>query len=159
MFMNDSEPNSIDGLVSRYDRLYPRTFTGRFSTGPEETVIIGKLWNREVERTKRAFRFTSWTLAHCLDIRDAMILVHDSQGNVLHRDGTTDGPKVSNNQLTELLFNDDAQTLVSMINRRDTFNHQAIHIARYPLDTASICSLEMLVDFDNEYRQEHPEAS
>jgi hypothetical protein len=157
--MDEHEPNTIKGIVSRYERLRPKTVTKRFTTGPEESNAIGELWDREVERTKLAFRFTNWALQHCLDIRTSMILVHDSQGNTLHNDGSSDGPKVSDNQLTELIFNDDAQTLVSMINRRDMFNHQAIHIARYPLQGGSIQSLEMLVEFDNEYRQEHPEVS
>lgn len=156
--MKSYELNTIDGLIARYSGLGLKTSTSRYSTGPDETAIIGELWDKEVRRTSQAFRFTQWTLSHCLNIRTSMILQHDNEGNPVHDNGEL-GPSVSDDFLRELLFNDDAQTLVSMIERRDTYNCQVVQIARYPLDDTTISSLEMLVNLDNEYRIEHPDAN
>lgn len=146
--MREAGPNSIDRIVRKYERLYPKTFTGRFSTGPFESEIIGKLWDREVRRTAQAFGFTRWTLEHCLVQKRAVILQHDTQGSSGHTDGSP-GPTESDDYLDELVFDGNAQTLVSMLNKRDTSNFQVVQIARYPLTSAVTGSLERLVDFDN----------
>jgi len=153
--MTESGFNTIDSLVSRYSALGAESSTTSFTTGPDESTAIGELWSREVQRTRQAFRFTSWTLQHCLDIRMSMVLQHDIQGNTVRGDGRP-GPKVSDNRLTQLVYEDNAQTLVSMIEMRDMFNYQVVHIARYPLRAGTILSLKLMVDFDNEYREEHP---
>ena len=155
--MNEREPNTIRGLVSRYNQLRPQTMSESMTTGPEETQAIGELWQGEIDRTIQAFRLTDWTLRHCLKIRVSMILQHDEQGNTIRDDGRP-GPKVSDNRLTRLIYQDEAQTLVSMMETRNDNNAQVIQIARYPLLRGTITSLEEMVEADNFYRRDHPDA-
>jgi len=154
--MSEHESNTIEALVARYELSRSESQTRSFTTGPDETRAIGELWQAEVDRVARAFRFTRWTLGHCLDVSVSMILQHDASGNVVRADGSK-GPAVSDDRMTRLLFEDNAQTLASMIEMRDVFNYQVIHIARYPLRETTIDSLARLVEFDNEYRAEHPD--
>ena len=86
-----------------------------------------------------------------------MILQHDEQGNTVRDDGRP-GPKVSDNRLTRLIYQDEAQTLVSMMETRNDNNAQVIQIARYPLLRGTITSLEEMVEADNFYRRDHPDA-
>ena len=155
--MTEQEPNTIEGLVSRYEQLSTDTTVARFSTGPDESAAIAELWDNEVERTRQAFRFTQWTLSTCLNVRMSMLLTHDQNGNTLHKDGSPDGSTTSDDYLTQLFF-EDRQVLVSMANLRDTSNFQVVHIARFPLTPGVKRDLRSLVDFDNHFRQKQPEA-
>lgn len=153
--MSENEPNTIETLTERYNALGFETITTSMTTGPDESRAINDLWEIELQRTLKAFRFTSWTLSHCLDIRISMLLQHNMQGDIVRSDGSIGGPKTSDNRLTQLVFDGDTQILLSMIETRDVINHQVVQLARYSLREASIRNLETLVDVDNTYRLEH----
>ena len=155
--MNEREPNTVQGIATRYNQLRPQTISESMSTGPEETAAIGELWHTELGHTIRAFKLTRWTIEHLMNIRVSMILQHDMQGNTIRDDGRP-GPKVSDNRLTRLVYEDDAQTLLSMQETRNDNNAQVIQIARYPLLRGTIMSLEQAIEADNFYRRDHPNA-
>lgn len=155
--MEAEQPNTIEALVERYEALGTQTYTESMTTGPDESTHIGGLWDKEIERTKTAFRFTHWTLANCLNIRVGMLLQHDDLGNVIRDDGTP-GPTVTDNRITRLIYLDEAQTLLSLYEVRNDYNAQVIQIARFALLSGTIKSLAGMVAFDNEYREEHPDA-
>ena len=156
--MNERELNTIQGLTTRYEALGLQTISQSMTTGPDETMAIGELWQGEIERTRQAFRLTNWTLRHCLKIRVSMLLQHDEQGNTIRDDGRP-GPKFSDNRLTRLIYQNEAQTLVSMMETRNDNNAQVIQIARFPLLPGTVMSLEGMVEADNDYRQGNPGAS
>lgn len=113
----------------------PETY--RFSTGPEETVEIGRITDDYFDRTITALRLSNRALQSFFEIQHRT-LGEEEPGGLL---------RVSDDFDTSLWLKG-VQPLASVRNVRDDPNFQVILFAKYPLLNTAEIALQSIIELE-----------